>query len=112
MWPLSLTQKLDICMKENGMLKPVEVRALSGYRLWIRYSDGVSGIVDLSYLAGQGVFAAWSDDQFFASVQIGPGRRIAWNDEIDLCADALYLKITGQRPEDLFPALQREAVHA
>ena len=43
------------------MLKPVEVRALDGYRLWLRYADGTEGEVDLSHLAGKGVFKVWSD---------------------------------------------------
>ena len=71
------------------MLKPIEVRALPGYRLWIRHADGVAGEVNLSHLAGQGVFAAWLDYHYFESVRIGPGRQIAWGDDIDLCADAL-----------------------
>jgi hypothetical protein len=94
------------------MLKPVEVRALPGYRLWIRYSNGVSGEVDLSYLVGQGVFAAWKDSRSFETVHVGPGRQIAWNDDIDLCPDALYMKITGQQPQEIFPNLLVEAVHA
>ena len=94
------------------MLKPVEVRALPGYRLWIRYSNGVSGEVDLSYLVGQGVFEAWKDFHFFETVHIGPGRQIVWNDDIDLCPDALYMKITGQQPQEIFPNLLVEAVHA
>ena len=36
------------------MLKPVEVKALPKYRLWIEYDDGVSGEVDLSDMAGKG----------------------------------------------------------
>ena len=94
------------------MLKPVEVRALPGYRLWIRYSNGVSGEVDMSYLVRQGVFAAWEDFRSFETVHIGPGRQIAWNDDIDLCPDALYMKITGQQPQEIFPNLLAEAVHA
>ncbi len=32
------------------MKKAVEVRPLSGYRIWLRYADGVEGEVDLSHL--------------------------------------------------------------
>ena len=39
------------------MLTPVEVKALDNYRLWVKYSDGVEGVVDLSNLVGDGVFA-------------------------------------------------------
>ena len=86
--------------------KPVEVKPLEGYRLWIRYSDGVEGVVDLSDLVGRGVFAAWEDPREFEKVHIGSGGEIAWDDQIDLCADALYLRITGKHPEDLFPKLR------
>jgi hypothetical protein len=94
------------------MLKPVEVKALPNYRLWVKYSDGVAGEVDLSHLAGKGVFALWNDYQAFEKVHIGPGRQIAWTEEIDLCPDAIYLQITGKKPHELFPSLQAEVVSA
>lgn len=77
----------------------------------MKYSDGVEGIVDLSHLAGKGVFALWNDSSQFRAVHIGPGDELAWSDEIDLCPDAIYLKITGKKPEDLFPALREAAQH-
>ena len=75
------------------------------YRIWLRYDDGVEGEVDLSYLAGKGVFAAWLDHSFFAGVHLGPASSIAWSDRIDMCGDALYMKITGMTPEEMFPSL-------
>jgi hypothetical protein len=91
---------------------PVEVKALDRYRLWLRYSDGVEGIVDLSDFAGDGVFALWNDYQAFAAVHIGTSGEITWNDEVDLCPDALYLRLTGKQPEDLFPQLRPAIQHA
>jgi hypothetical protein len=38
------------------MFTPIEVKPLDNYRLWIKYSDGVEGVVDLSDFAGDGVF--------------------------------------------------------
>ena len=84
-------------------VRPVEVRALEPYRIWLRYDDGVEGDVDLSYLAGDGVFVAWLDHSFFAGVRLGPAGSIAWSERIDLCGDALYMKITGMTPEEMFP---------
>jgi hypothetical protein len=72
----------------------------------------MEGCVDLSELAGQGVFKAWEDEKFFRQVHVGPARQIRWNDEIELCPDAIYLKLTGKTPEDLFPNLRREPSHA
>ena len=94
------------------MFKPVAVKALPGYRLWLRYADGVEGEVDLSHLAGCGVFAAWDNYQVFEKVHIGAGGAIAWNDDIDLCPDALYLRLTGKTPEEVFPKLKAAEVDA
>ena len=98
-------------MKGNELPpKPVEVKALEGYRLWIKYSDGIEGVVDLRDLVGKGVFALWKDYREFQKVYIGPGGEIAWGEEIDLCPDALYLRITGKKPEELFPKLRELVV--
>ena len=43
------------------MLEPTEVEPRGGHRLWLRYSDGTAGEVDLSRLVGKGVFAAWNE---------------------------------------------------
>jgi hypothetical protein len=87
------------------MFRPVEVNALPGYRLYVRYADGVAGEVDLSNLVGQGVFVAWNDPTVFEQVSIGPSGEIRWSDQIDLCPDAIYLQITGKTPEEVFPSL-------
>ena len=50
--------------------RPVEVRALEPYRIWLRYDDGVEGEVDLSDVSSDGVFAAWEDHSFFAGVHL------------------------------------------
>jgi hypothetical protein len=91
---------------------PTDVKPLERYRLWLKYSDGVEGTVDLSYLAGQGVFAVWDDYAEFQKVHIGPSGEIAWNDQVDLCPDAVYLKLTGKQPRDIFPKLQEMMQHA
>lgn len=86
--------------------RPVAVAPRDGYRIWLRYSDGVEGEVDLSHLAGEGVFVAWLERAFFERVHIRSGPAIAWSDEIDLCPTALYLRLTGKRPEDILPGLR------
>jgi len=88
------------------MLKPVTVAARAGYKLWVEYADGAAGEVDLSHLVGKGVFAAWKDPTFFETVTIGDHGEIRWNDDIELCSDAIYLEITGKSAEDVFPNLK------
>lgn len=92
------------------MARPIEVRALSPLRLWLRYDDGTEGEVDVSDLAGRGVFQAWNDAAFFNSVRLAAHGAIEWGSDIDICSDAMYLRLTGKSPEEIFPSLR--SVHA
>jgi hypothetical protein len=94
------------------MKKISKVKVLPGYRLDLEFEDGVSGTVDLSENVGKGVFALWRDPLFFEKVAIGSAGELVWGEKIDLCPDALYLKVTGKQPEDLFPALRNLPTHA
>lgn len=94
------------------MFKPVEAKALPNYKLWLRYEDGTAGEVDLAHLAGRGVFTLWNDYQAFEQVYIGSQGQIAWHEQIDLCPDALYLELTGKKPEDVFSNLKGVGVDA
>lgn len=40
----------------NNRVKPVAVKALADFRLWVRYADGAEGVVDLSDLARRRAF--------------------------------------------------------
>ena len=75
---------------------PLSVIAGNGYSVLLSYDDGVSGAVDLSHLAGQGVFAAWHDRAFFEAVRLSESGGITWGNDIDLCPDDLYLRLTGK----------------
>jgi hypothetical protein len=88
------------------------VRPLTNYRIYLEFSDGAKGEVDLSDLVGKGIFQVWNDYSFFQKVHLGSERQIQWNDYIELCPDSLYLKLTGKTPEELFPRLRREQPHA
>ncbi len=94
------------------MRRITNVKALQPYRLELTFDDGTSGTVDLAHLAGRGVFACWNDLAVFERVQIGASGELLWADEVDLCPDALYLKVTGKKAEEMFPALRREPVRA
>lgn len=94
------------------MPRPIAVDPRPNYRLWLKYDDGTEGEVDLSYLAGRGVFAAWRDLAFFQSVRIAEHGALVWGDALDLCPDALYLRLTGKSPEDVFPNLKKASVDA
>jgi hypothetical protein len=90
----------------------VEVKPLDGFRLFLKFKDGVSGTVDLSSLACRGVFAAWLNEGFFEKVRITDVGALEWPGELDLCPDSLYLQLTGKKAEDLFPAIIGNLAHA
>lgn len=92
------------------MIHPVSVRALPNYRIHVRFSDGAEGDVDLSEFAGKQLFAPWRDPKFFEQVQIGKHRQIRWNDDIELCPDAIYMRLTGKTPAEYFS--MSEPAHA
>ncbi len=83
------------------MIRPVEVEAREGYRLWLRFSDGVSGVLDLSHLVGKGMFTAWVEPEYFRKAYIAEHRAIVWDEDIELCPDALYMELTGKSLEEL-----------
>ncbi len=94
------------------MRRIAKVKVLPEYRLELEFDDGVSGTVDLSEAVGKGVFALWRDPRAFDQVRIGSSGELVWDDRIDLCPDALYLKVTGKKPEDMFPVLRNQPTHA
>ncbi|MEQ1897357.1 MAG: DUF2442 domain-containing protein [Vicinamibacterales bacterium] len=94
------------------MPHPTTVKALPGFRIWLKYDDGVEGEVDLSDMAGRGVFKAWSDESVWNGAHIGASGAIEWNADLDLCPDAMYLRLTGKEPRDLFPSLRSVVTHA
>lgn len=94
------------------MKKVVELKPLPGYRLQVRFDDGVEGTVNLSAKVGVGVFALWTDPEAFTHVRIGEFGGPVWSDEVDLCPDMLWLEVTGRAPAELYPSLKGEPVHA
>ncbi len=94
------------------MFRPTEAKALENYKIWVKYDDGIEGTVDLSHLAGKGVFSLWNDYKEFEKVFISKSGAIAWTDQVDICPDSIYMQITGKSPEELFPALKNETINA
>lgn len=87
------------------MERIVAAEARPGYRLWLRFTDGAEGEVDLSHLVGRGVFARWNDPTEFALVRVDPTTcTVCWPGDIDLDPDTLYARATGK------PLPNREAV--
>ncbi len=89
-----------------------EARALDGCRLFVRFHDGTAGELDLGDLAGRGVFKQWLIPEHFRSVSISDRGSLEWPGGLDLCPDALYLRLTGKSFEAVFAGERSEPRHA
>ena len=78
----------------------IELEAREKYRLWLRYSDGTEGVVDLSDMAHTELFADWQKPGIFEQVEIGEYGEVFWTEDASLCADSLYLDLTKQTLEE------------
>lgn len=91
------------------MVKLTYVTPQAGYKLHLEYDDGTIGNVDLSALIGKGGFTALSDVSVFEAATVGEHGEVRWSDDLELCADALYLQMTGKSAVELFPNLRAHA---
>lgn len=80
------------------MVNPVEVKALSKYKIQVKYTDGIEGIIDLSDLKGKGIFKIWEKPGEFEKVHVDKqSGAIAWNEDIDICPHAIYLELKAKK---------------
>ncbi len=93
-------------------MKIVELSPCENYALFLRYEDGTEGVVDLSSLAGRGVFASWLVPGVFEQAKLSDAGVPEWPGELDLCSDALYMQLTGKSAQEIFPNLRRILAHA
>ena len=82
--------------------KPIDVKALDDYTIFVCFSDGVQGSVNLKHLAHTGIFHEWDKNNLFGQVYIDDYGAIAWNDDIDICPDNVYLQLKGLTFEQLY----------
>jgi len=76
--------------------KPIQVKSVSKYSIWLKFDDGTEGEIDLNHLINKPVFQNWKKPDFFDKVYIDTETdAIAWDANIELCPDNMYLKIKG-----------------
>ena len=77
--------------------KVTSVSAVEKYKLNVQYNDGTNGLVDLSDLAGKGVFQYWDEkaDNFFNVYIAKQCGAIAWSDDLDIDPMNVYFQLKG-----------------
>lgn len=83
----------------NRMLKDiVEVKALAGHRVYLKFEDGIEGELDLSeMITFDGVFEPLKEPQQFKRVYVHPELgTICWPCGADIDPDVLYSRLSGK----------------
>jgi len=76
----------------KGEVKSIKsVAPLDNFMLLIEFSNEEKRVFDVKPLLDKPVFQPLRDMEFFKKVHIIYDYTIAWNDEIDMCPDSLYL---------------------
>ena len=81
----------------DWLRKVVDVRPLEGYRVFIRFDDGLEGELDLEpFLAPfDGVFAPLRDLVRFREIYVN-NHTVSWPNDLDLAPEVLYSKMSGR----------------
>lgn len=83
---------------EDLLRDVIEVKPVGGYRLYLRFDDGVSGVADLEpiLLPFDGVFEPLRDRSYFDLVRVNPEiGTICWPNDADIAPETLYALVTG-----------------
>jgi hypothetical protein len=71
--------------------KLIEVKPMEGYKLWLRFQDGVCGTVDLSGELWGPMFEPLKDVNLFSQVTVHPElETVTWPNGADLAPEFLY----------------------
>ena len=81
---------------QQGSIYPwiIDLEPQEEFHLWLRYSDGVEGVVDLSDVAHSELFKAWNQPGVFEQVEIGEYGEVYWTPNANLCPDSLYIELS------------------
>ncbi|MDG2991315.1 DUF2442 domain-containing protein [Candidatus Synechococcus calcipolaris G9] len=77
--------------------KVLEAKPLKGYRLWLRFNDGLTGIVDLEGELWGPVFEPLKDSAAFSQAYVDPElETVAWPNGADFAPEFLYQAVAPQ----------------
>ncbi|MDE0070749.1 MAG: DUF2442 domain-containing protein [Caldilineaceae bacterium] len=78
----------------------IRLKPMNDFRLWVEYSDGIKGEVDLSDMAQTELFEDWKRPGMFEQVTIGEYGEVYWTSDANLCPDSLYIELTEPSGEE------------
>jgi hypothetical protein len=76
----------------------VEARPTTGYKVWLRFADGVAGEVDLASSLNGEVFMPLRDPAVFRTLRADPEHcTLTWPNGADLAPEFLYDLVISSR---------------
>ena len=78
------------------MQKVESVKALSDFRLEVRFADGTAGVISLADRLFGPVFDPLNDPAVFAQVFVDEFGAVCWPNGADMAPDALYDDVRGK----------------
>ena len=73
------------------MMSIKSVKPLEDFKLYLLFSNGEERIFDAKPLLEKPVYSPLKDVDLFKKVHIIYDYTIAWNEDIDMCPDSLYI---------------------
>ena len=80
---------------ESDFVHVVEARYLGGYRVWLRFDDGLEGEVDLESVLWGPVFEPLKDPAYFANFSID--LTLTWPNGADIAPESLHRRVLRAR---------------
>ena len=75
----------------------IECRAEGNYTLWIKFDDGLEGLVYLGDLVTTNSYLVLSDEDIFSRVAIDPlSNKVTWGGGIKLDPEVLYRDLASK----------------
>ena len=91
------------------MTRIVSVKPLEGYRLNVRFNDGLEGIYEVEPARRGGVFLKLLEPKIFNAVTLNADFGcVEWPGGIDLCPDSMHQAVSGAEAELHSPVALRE----
>ena len=70
----------------------VEAKATGGFRVWLRFNDGLEGEIDLGDELDGEIFEPLRDASYFASFRL-EGHTLTWPNGADMAPEFLYERV-------------------
>ena len=79
------------------MFEVTQAKYQDGYKIWVEFNDGVSGVVDLSETLWGPMFEPMKDVECFRRFEVSSIlHTLVWENGADLAPEFLYDKLTSQ----------------